>query len=183
MLVSVPAPHFGDRLARIPSLRTTRRRTPMTQLRVTAAIESFDINSQLPLLWASGSSSACTAPVRLRRRACGACTVRLDGARYALCITPSRRGRQGDHHYRGFEPRRHTSPPAHLGRAQRSAVRLLPARADHAGHRAAGANTRPTDAQVTDASVRRLCRCGTYQRIALPSNRSRRRCNDRYREF
>ena len=44
-------------------------------------------------------------------------------------------------------------------------MRLLPGRADHVGHRAAKTNPNPSDAQIEEAMVGNICRCGTYNRI------------------
>ena len=78
-------------------------------------------------------------------------------------LTPMARAR--DITIEGLSGRRHASRAARLESEQRSPVRLLPDRPDHAGRCAAQTHPEPTDQQIVDAMSGNICRCGTYQRI------------------
>ena len=108
----------------------------MIQLKVNGESRTFEGDPQMPLLWylrdkleLTGTKFGCGMALvrRLYRppgRPCG-----------ALLRNPDERGRwQRSGHHRGHFAERPASGAAEVDRIQRPAMRLLPVRADHAGH-------------------------------------------------
>ena len=106
--------------------------------RVNGSAQTVGCRRGRPLLWVlrdelglTGTKYGCGIAQ------CGACTVHVDGRAARSCVTPGRGPRRprDRHHRRGFGQ---CGPggPGRLAPARRCAVRLLPVRPDHVGHRA-----------------------------------------------
>ena len=110
--------------------------------------------------------------------ACGACTVHLDGEATRACITTladaagprivTIEGLSPDGTIRCSRP----------GRPQRSPMRLLSARSDHAGGGASQADAKAHRSADHRRHVGNICRCGTYLRIRAAIKSQRDRCYD-----
>ena len=111
---------------------------------VNGIAHTVDVEPETPLLWVLRDSLKLTGTkFGCGIAQCGACTVLIDGQAMRSCSVPGvGRGRQGRHHHRGAVGRRDASGPTGLDRVRRSAVRLLPVRADHGGGGAAQATSR-----------------------------------------
>ena len=113
------------------------------RLRINGETINVDADPQMPLLWAirdvlgmTGTKFGCGVG------ACGACTVHLDGDAVRSCITPWLTSTGKDvTTIEGLS--RDGTHPVQLAwiAQQRSAVRLLSARPDHAGRRSAQAES------------------------------------------
>ena len=104
----------------------------MASLNVNGSIRTFDAEPDTPLLWVlreqlglTGTKYGCGVAQ------CGACTVLIDGVATRTCVRPVstvERERQGRYHRRTVA-RRLARGAEGVGRARRSAVRVLPERA------------------------------------------------------
>ena len=143
-------------------------------LSVNGAMRTIEADGEMPLLWAlrdlldmTGTKYGCGIGM------CGACTVHLDGAAVRSCQTSlaDARGRKvttieglgGD----GLHPVQKAwiaEQAPQCGYCQSgqimSAAALLTA------------HPHPTDAQIDDAMVGNICRCGTYFRIRKAIHRA-----------
>lgn len=139
----------------------------MIKLRINGGDQTLDVDSQMPLLWAlrdilgmRGTKFGCGVG------ACGACTVHLDGAAARSCITAvddaagkeitTIEGLSPD----GTHPLQHAWVAHNVpqcGYCQPGQIMQAAALLKQ--------TPRPTDAQITDAMSRNICRCGTYRRI------------------
>ncbi len=137
------------------------------KLKVNQQDRSYDGDPEMPLMWylrdelaLTGTKFGCGAGL------CGACTVHVDGKAVRSCVVTMKDvvGSHGDHHRRALR-RWQSSGAEGLARRERSAVRLLPARPDHAGGRADCRKGNPTDDDIYAAMSGNICRCGCYQRI------------------
>ena len=111
----------------------------MVTLKVNGEQHDLDIEAEMPLLWAlrneiglTGTKYGCGIAQ------CGACTVLMDGQPVRSCSLPVS-GAQGHEitTIEGpFQGRQPEQGAAGLDRGRRAAMRLLPVRPDHVGHRA-----------------------------------------------
>ena len=131
----MPRPHLPwDGKSGAQQLKIGRAKA-MANITVNGEQRKFNGDPNLPLLWylrdevgLTGTKFGCGVG------ACGACTIHLDGEAVRSCLTTIEHGGwQDGHHHRGLEPRRRTRRAEGMAAAQRSPVRLLPGRADHAG--------------------------------------------------
>jgi isoquinoline 1-oxidoreductase alpha subunit len=143
-------------------------------LNVNGAVRTIEADGDMPLLWAlrdllqlTGTKYGCGIGM------CGACTVHLDGTAVRSCQTPltdvrSRRvttieglGKDGLHPVQKAWIAEQAPQCGYCQSGQiMSAAALL------------ASNTRPTDAQIDDAMVGNICRCGTYFRIRKAIHRA-----------
>ena len=102
---------------------------------VNGSAYTVDLEPETPLLWVLRDSLKLTGTkFGCGIAQCGACTVLIDGQATRSCsIAAVGRRRQGHHHHRGAVGRGHASGAIGLDRVRRSAMRLLPVRADHGG--------------------------------------------------
>ena len=132
-----------------------------------ADVEVDDRHAKTPLLWVlrdvlglRGTKFGCGAGF------CAACTVLIDGRNIEVVPDRDRAGgRQARHHRRRRLGACGRRGPRRLASRQRRAVRVLPARADARGGRAARVGRSPDDATIRRWMNGNLCRCGTYPRI------------------
>jgi len=139
----------------------------MIRLRVNGVEQSFDGDSQMPLLWylrdelgLRGTKFGCGVGL------CGACTVSLGGKAVRSCVTAM-----------GIAAGSEITTIEGLGRdglhpVQRAWIRL---NVPQCGYCQSGqmmqaatllkSNHRPTDADIDKAMAGNICRCGTYQKI------------------
>ena len=143
-------------------------------LNVNGSSRTVDADGDMPLLWAlrdlldlTGTKYGCGIGM------CGACTVHLDGAAVRACQTPLAdvRGRKvttieglGANGLHPVQKAWIAEQAPQCGYCQSgqimSAAALL------------AANPHPTDAQIDDAMVGNICRCGTYFRIRKAIHRA-----------
>ena len=142
----------------------------MLTVKVNGQERTFDGDPSMPLLWyLRDETRPDRHEIRLRR-----CALRrLHGASRRRGGPLLRHhhvggGRQVGGHDRRSRPARQPSRAARLAQTQCAAMRLLPGRPDHAGHRAAREIPGPTDEQIDEAMSGNICRCGCYQRIQRP---------------
>jgi hypothetical protein len=116
----------------------------MPRISVNGVMRDIDADPQMPLLWAlrdliglTGTKFGCGIG------ACGACTVHMDGEMARACLT-SLADAEGacDRHHRGAQSRWYAPGSARLDGAQRAAMRVLSAGADHPAGGAAEADAR-----------------------------------------
>ena len=143
-------------------------------LNVNGSTRTIEADGEMPLLWAlrdvldmTGTKYGCGIGM------CGACTVHLDGAAVRSCQTSLAdvRGRK-------------ITTIEGLGRNGLHAVQKawIAEQAPQCGYCQSGqimsaaallaANPHPTDAQIDDAMVGNICRCGTYFRIRKAIHRA-----------
>ena len=143
-------------------------------LNVNGATRNLEADGEMPLLWAlrdlldmTGTKYGCGIGM------CGACTVHLDGAAVRACQTSlgDVRGRKvttieglgGD----GLHPVQKAwiaEQAPQCGYCQSG--QIMSAAALLASH------PHPTDAQIDDAMLGNICRCGTYFRIRKAIHRA-----------
>ena len=139
----------------------------MVRLTINGVDRQFDGDPDMPLLWylrdelrLTGTKYGCGIGL------CGACTVHLDGAAMRSCVTPMSRaagrsvvtiealGGEGEH-------------PVQRAWKTVNVPQCVYCQAGQMMQAAALLREKPapTDADIDDAMLGNLCRCGTYQRI------------------
>ena len=140
----------------------------MTKLNINGKPYDVDVAGDTPLLWVlrdelgmTGTKFGCGMAL------CGACTVHIDGQPGRACVPPvSALANKKVVTIEAIAPGQGRQSRADsLDRQERAAMRLLPVRSDHERDRAAGAEPKPTDADIDAAMTGNICRCGTYGRI------------------
>ena len=139
----------------------------MIQLKVNGTEQSFNGDSEMPLLWylrdilgLNGSKFGCGVGL------CGACTVHINRQATRSCITPMRdvatkevttiEGLQKD----GLHPLQKAWMQINVPQCGYCQVgQIMQAAAFLKNHR------NPTDKEIDEAMSGNICRCGTYQRI------------------
>ena len=98
---------------------------------------------------------------------CGACSVLIDGELVNSCLVPAMQAEGADDsHDRGNRERRTIARgAAGIHGVRRRAVRDLHSGNDDGGGEFAGANPRPSEAEIRDALAGNLCRCTGYTKI------------------
>ena len=137
------------------------------QLKVNGQARDVDAVGDTPLLWVlrdnlglTGTKSGCGIAQ------CGACTVFLDGKPLRSCSLQFYRGwRRGDNNDRGHFRTRERGGAARVGRARRSAMRVLPVGQIMSAVALLKAIKKPSDGDIDLAMNGNLCRCATYVRI------------------
>jgi len=138
------------------------------QLKINGAAHSVEVDGDTPLLWVlrdvlgmTGTKFGCGKAL------CGACTVHLDGAPTRSCVTPveSVVGKS----VTTIEAVGSTQAGSEIQKA------WLAREVPQCGYCQSGqimsaaallaANPRPSDADIDQAMVGNICRCGTYLRI------------------
>lgn len=142
-------------------------RENMINLTINGKEEAFDIDEEMPLLWAlrdvaklTGSKFGCGMGL------CGACTVHMDGVAIRSCITPVSAvvgkkittiegiSANGDHPVQQAWVDLNVPQCGYCQSGQiMSATALL------------AQNENPTDEDINSAMSGNICRCGTYPRI------------------
>lgn len=142
-------------------------RENMINLTINGKQEAFDIDEEMPLLWAlrdiaklTGSKFGCGMGL------CGACTVHMDGVAIRSCITPVSAvvgkkittiegiSANGDHPVQQAWVELNVPQCGYCQSGQiMSATALL------------AQNENPTDEDINSAMSGNICRCGTYPRI------------------
>jgi isoquinoline 1-oxidoreductase alpha subunit len=137
------------------------------ELQINGQAVQVDADPAMPLLWAlrevlnlTGTKFGCGVA------ACGACTVRVDGAAVRSCVTPV--GTLAGKQIQTIEALGTASKPHALQTA------WIAQQVPQCGYCQSGmlmaaaalleAKPQPTDAEI-DAAMTNICRCGTYQRI------------------
>jgi isoquinoline 1-oxidoreductase alpha subunit len=137
------------------------------ELQINGRAVQVDADPAMPLLWAlrevlnlTGTKFGCGVA------ACGACTVRVDGAAVRSCVTPV--GTLAGKQIQTIEALGTASKPHALQTA------WIAQQVPQCGYCQSGmlmaaaalldAKPQPTDADI-DAAMTNICRCGTYQRI------------------
>ena len=137
------------------------------QLQINSKAVQAEADPTMPLLWVlrdvlnmTGTKFGCGVA------ACGACTVRVDGAAVRSCVTPV-----------GTVAGKQIQTIEALGSADRPhalQVAWIAQQVPQCGYCQSGmlmaaaalleATPQPTDADI-DAAMTNICRCGTYQRV------------------
>ena len=138
------------------------------KLKVNGSVHSVDVDPDTPLLWVirdvlgmTGTKFGCGQAL------CGACTVHLDGSPIRSCITPVEsvvgkavttieavgKTRAGQEIQKAWLAREVPQCGYCQSGQIMSATALLES------------NPKPTDANIDEAMVGNICRCGTYVRI------------------
>jgi isoquinoline 1-oxidoreductase alpha subunit len=135
---------------------------------------AVDVDPSMPLLWVlrdvlnlTGTKFGCGVA------ACGACTVRVDGAPVRSCVTPvSATASRGIQTIEGLGTVQKPHPlqqawiaeqVPQCGYCQSGMLMAAASLLDK--------NPRPTDADI-DAAITNICRCGTYQRVRAAIHRA-----------
>ena len=144
------------------------------ELNVNGKTLAVDADPAMPLLWVlrdvlnlTGTKFGCGVA------ACGACTVRLDGAPVRSCVMPA--SAMAGRRIQTIEGLGTPAQPHPLQQA------WVEEQVPQCGYCQSGmlmaaaslleANPRPTDADI-DAAVTNICRCGTYQRVRAAIHRA-----------
>jgi len=143
-------------------------------LKVNQKTMALDVDPGMPLLWVlrdvlnlTGTKFGCGVA------ACGACTVRVDGAAVRSCVTPvSAVAGRGIQTIEGLG----TAQIPHPLQQAWIAEQVPQCGYCQSGMLMAAAslldkNPRPTDADI-DAAITNICRCGTYQRVRAAIHRA-----------
>jgi isoquinoline 1-oxidoreductase alpha subunit len=143
-------------------------------LKVNQKTMAVDVDPGMPLLWVlrdvlnlTGTKFGCGIA------ACGACTVRVDGAPVRSCVTPvSATAGRGIQTIEGLGTVQKPHPlqqawiaeqVPQCGYCQSGMLMAAASLLDK--------NPRPTDADI-DAAISNICRCGTYQRVRAAIHRA-----------
>ena len=146
----------------------------MPTLHVNGQLREHDAEPETPLLWVlreqlqlTGTKYGCGIA------ACGACTVRIDGAAVPSCVTPV--GSLAGRSVQTIEGL------ASGGRLHALQAAWIAEQVPQCGYCQSGMlmaaaallerRPRPSDAEI-DAAITNLCRCGTYQRVRLAIRRA-----------
>jgi isoquinoline 1-oxidoreductase alpha subunit len=137
------------------------------RVRVNGIDREFDVDPEMPLLWAlrdvlglTGTKYGCGQAL------CGACTIHLDGQVVRACVTPVRRA---DGHsvttIEGLSP--DGSHPLQRAWVDLGVPQCGFCQAGQIMTAAAllAKEPKPTDADIDQSLAGNLCRCGTYLRI------------------
>ncbi len=137
------------------------------RLNINGAVNSFDVDSQMPLLWVirdyaglTGTKYGCGIAQ------CGACTIHLEGKAVRSCSVPVQAANgKSIVTIEGLSPR--GTHPLQLAWQEEDVPQC--------GYCQSGQimtaayllqqNSSPTDDEITTAMNGNLCRCGTYPRI------------------
>lgn len=139
----------------------------MVKLKINGKLKEFDIDPEMPLLWAirdiaklTGSKYGCGKGL------CGACTVHLNGQAIRSCVTPVSAvagqeittieglSEKGDHPVQQAWQDLNVPQCGYCQSGQiMSASALL------------ATNDNPNDEEINSAMSGNICRCGTYPRI------------------
>lgn len=139
----------------------------MVKLKINGKLKEFDIDPEMPLLWAirdiarlTGSKYGCGKGL------CGACTVHLNGQAIRSCVTPVSAvagqeittieglSKNGDHPVQQAWQELNVPQCGYCQSGQiMSASALL------------ATNDNPNDEEINSAMSGNICRCGTYPRI------------------
>ena len=140
----------------------------MTNLQINGQKQSADVPQETPLLWVLRDElGLCGTKFGCGMALCGACTVHLDGQPIRSCITPisavegkkisTIESMESDRVGKVVQAAWVELGVAQCGYCQggqiMSATALLKT------------NPNPSDAQIEEAMVGNICRCGTYNRI------------------
>ena len=139
----------------------------MVSVNVNGQERTFDGDPSMPLMWylrdelgLTGTKFGCGVAL------CGACTVHLNGEAIRSCSIPmSDVAGKKVVTIEGLDPKGEHPGPGRLAQSERSAMRLLPDRPDHAGGRVTGENAGAHRRADRHAMYGNICRCGCYQRI------------------
>lgn len=147
---------------------------PAFTLRVNGTPRTVDVDADTPLLWVlrdvlhlTGTKFGCGIAQ------CGACTVHLNGVATRACTTPiSRVGERAVTTIEGLSP-----DGSHAVQRAWSEIDVPQCGYCQSGQVMAAAallarTPKPTDADIDDAMVGNICRCGTYDRIRQAIHRA-----------
>jgi isoquinoline 1-oxidoreductase alpha subunit len=144
------------------------------ELKVNGNIIQADVDPQMPLLWVlrdvlnmTGTKFGCGIA------ACGACTVRVDGAAVRSCVTPV--VAVAEKNVQTIEALGTAAAP-HPLQAAWIAEQVPQCGYCQSGMLMAAAAllekiSEPTDAEI-EAAMTNICRCGTYQRVRAAIKRA-----------
>ena len=147
---------------------------PAFTLRVNGTRRTVDVDADTPLLWVlrdvlhlTGTKFGCGIAQ------CGACTVHLNGVATRACTTPiSRVGERAVTTIEGLSP-----DGSHAVQRAWAEIDVPQCGYCQSGQVMAAAallarTPKPTDADIDDAMVGNICRCGTYDRIRQAIHRA-----------
>ncbi|MBL8980749.1 MAG: (2Fe-2S)-binding protein [Gemmatimonadetes bacterium] len=147
---------------------------PAFTLRVNGTPRTVDVDADTPLLWVlrdvlhlTGTKFGCGIAQ------CGACTVHLNGVATRACTTPiSRVGERAVTTIEGLSP-----DGSHAVQRAWAEIDVPQCGYCQSGQVMAAAallarTPKPTDADIDDAMVGNICRCGTYDRIRQAIHRA-----------
>ena len=147
---------------------------PAFTLRVNGTPRTLDVDADTPLLWVlrdvlhlTGTKFGCGIAQ------CGACTVHLNGVATRACTTPiSRVGERAVTTIEGLSP-----DGSHAVQRAWAEIDVPQCGYCQSGQVMAAAallarTPKPTDADIDDAMVGNICRCGTYDRIRQAIHRA-----------
>jgi isoquinoline 1-oxidoreductase alpha subunit len=141
---------------------------PMITLKLNGQDHQLDVTEDVPLLWAirdvvgyTGTKFGCGMGL------CGACTIHIDGSPARSCVTPI--GSVIGQNISTID-NLHNDPVGQL--VQKAWLDTAVAQCGYCqGGQIMSAtallknNPKPTDAQIEEAMIGNICRCGTYNRI------------------
>ncbi len=140
---------------------------PQYSISLNGRLRDVDAPAEMPLLWVlrdllnlTGTKYGCGMSL------CGSCTVHLDGEAVRSCQTPvSAVGTKKVVTIEGLSP--DTSHPVQRAWIEEAVPQCGYCQPGQIMEAAAllRKNPHPTDADIDQAMVGNLCRCGTYQRI------------------
>ena len=144
------------------------------ELQINGKPVQVDVEPDMPLLWVLRDSLGMTGTkYGCGVAACGACTVRIDGAAVRSCVTAA--GSVSGKRIQTIESLGSPGKPHPLQTAW-IAEQVPQCGYCQSGMLMAAAallekNPKPTDADI-DAAMTNICRCGTYQRVRAAIKRA-----------
>nr|WP_255553404.1 (2Fe-2S)-binding protein [Caenimonas aquaedulcis] len=164
----------GYRAVKLVDIVRARAKGAGVELQINGKTLQADAEPDMPLLWVLRDSLGMTGTkYGCGVAACGACTVRVDGAAVRSCVTPV-----GSVAGRRIQTIEALGAP---GKPHPLQVAWIAEQVPQCGYCQSGMlmaaaallekKPKPTDADI-DAAMTNICRCGTYQRVRAAIKRA-----------